>query len=150
MGSTQEIKDFYNKSYDALKQYATIYAQGYSGGSNKILRNFGIKPESILLGTGQLLLNQDSKRLRPKTLVITGFPKENLNHPYVKALREYWEPRFPNIGAVLNAYLLMRMLKTCLHEGLETIYVVAPHNDTDRYLYETLQKLPFVTINPQS
>ncbi len=150
MGSTQEIKDFYNKTYDTLKQYATIYAQGYSGGSNKILRNFGIKPESILLGTGQLLLNQESKRLRPKTMVITGFPKENLNHPYVKALREYWEPRFPNIGAVLNAYLLMRMLKTCLHEGLKTIYVAAPHNDTDRYLYETLQKLPFVTINPQS
>lgn len=150
MGSLPEIKDFYNTNYDQLKQYATLYAQGYSGGSNKIIRNFGIKPGSILLATSNLLLQQDNRRLKPKTLIITEFPHENPNHPYIKALCEYWQKQFPDIGSILNVYLLYRLIKTCLNDGLETVYVVAPHNDTDQYIYETLQKLPFLTNNTQS
>lgn len=150
MGSLQDIKDFYNANYDQLKQYASLYAQGYSGGSNKIIRNFGIKPESILLATSQLLLQQDSRRITPKTLVITGFPHENPHHPYTKALCSYWRERFPDIEAILDTYLLLRLLKTCLHDGLETIYVLAPTTDRDRYIYQTLQELPFLNSNPQT
>jgi DNA polymerase III epsilon subunit-like protein len=148
MGSLPEIKDFYNGNYDQLKQHASIYAQGYSGGSNKIMRNFGIKPENILLATSNLLLQQDNRRLAPKTLVITDFPHENPNHPYTKALCQYWQERFPDIGPILNVYLLYRLIKTCLHSGLETVYIAAPRNDTDRYICETLQKLPFFTKIP--
>jgi DNA polymerase III epsilon subunit-like protein len=150
MGSLPEIKDFYNSNYDALKQYASLYAQGYSGGSNKIMRNFGIKPESILLATNNLLLQQDGRRLKPKILIITEFPHENPNHPYTKALCQYWQDKFPHIQEILNVYLLYRMLKTCLHAGLETVYITAPRNDNDRYIHETLQKLPFLNNNPQT
>jgi len=145
MGSLPEIKNFYNDNYDNLKQYASLYAQGYSGGSNKIMRNFGIKPASILLATTNLLLQQSNRRLFPKTLVITEFPRENPNHPYTKALVEYWQEKFPDIGAILNAYLLYRLLRTCLHPGLERVYIPVLRNDNDRYIYETLQKLPFLT-----
>lgn len=150
MGNLQNIKEFYNTNYDNLKQYASLYAQGYSGGSNKIMRNFGIKSESILLVTNNLLLQQDHRRLKPKTLIITDFPQENPSHPYTKALCEYWESKFPNIRAILNLYLTFRVLKTCLHETLETVCITTPKGEAGEFVVETLQKLPFLNSNPQT
>lgn len=150
MGSLSQVKDFYNENYDNLKQFATIYAQGYSGGSNKIMRNFGIKPENILIATSNILIQQEGRRIKPKVLIITDYPHENMAHPYTKALAEYWRERFPDIESILDLYLLFRLLKSSLNEGLSTIYVPEPKNDRDRYIYKSLQELPFLNSSPQS
>ncbi len=150
MNSLSDIKELYNDHYDELKQYSNLYAQGYSGGTNKIVRNFGINPNSILLGTSNMLLGQSQRKLRAKVLVITDFPKENANHPYIKALEQYWKEQFPQIRGILNTYLMYRLLYVCWHEKLETVYVPQPSSEDDKFIFENIQKLPFLYTNPQS
>ena len=150
MGSLPEVKDFYNENYDNLKQFATIYAQGYSGGSNKIIRNFGIKADNILIATNSLLIQQEGRRIYPKTLIITDYPHENMSHPYTKALAEYWREQFPDIEAILDLYLLLKLLKTTLNKRLSIICMPHPRNNRERYIFQAIQKLSFLNSSPQS
>ena len=141
MPNPAEIKEFYNNHYRELKEHATIYAQGYSGGSNKMFRNFAIRDASILLATDQMMLRNSHRQLAMKTLLITELPRENLNHPYVKALYQYWQAEFPNIAELLDSFLLLSVLRMAYTDRLEHVYLHVDENSGNDFLKDVLKQL---------
>lgn len=119
----QSIKDFYDVSYQQIKKYGSIFAQGYSGGSNKMFRNFTISKKSLFIATDSFLLRTPYRKLHAKTVIITYLPQEKYQHPYMQALLNYWQGIFPNIKAihtVKNVHMLFKML---YNSELEHAYI---------------------------
>jgi len=142
-GSKAEVRQFYDNYYLELKQFAAVFAQSYSGGSNKILRNFGIRPASILLATPSFVIRSNFT-LALRTVIILNPPNVNFRHPYFQALRHYWEPILPNFAhlqAMLETYLLIQTIYTPQLEQVELFF------ESDSTLTD-LQKLPFWEISP--
>lgn len=104
------IKAFYNKYYPQLKEKAALFAQGYSGGGNKMFRNFSIKPNSILLVTAEFMEKQNYI-IPAKTIVFTGLPPVEASHPYVAALLLRWKESYPNLLTQLSHSKILAALK---------------------------------------
>lgn len=98
--SAVDIKEFYNNYYKQIKQKASLFAQGYSGGGNKMFRNFSINPKSVLLVTADFMAKQNYL-ITSETIVFTGLPQLETNHPYIKALISHWESKHPELGTIL-------------------------------------------------
>ncbi len=59
--SLSSIKSFYDENYKILQEKYKVWAQGYSGGNQKIFNNFALKPESILFSTPQFMAKARGK-----------------------------------------------------------------------------------------
>ncbi len=139
--SKAEVREFYDQHYFALKQFAAVFAQSYSGGSNKILRNFAIRSTSILLAT-PLFVARSPRPLEVRTAVVLGLPKVKQEHPYVQALHRHWQSKFPNfleLQVLLEIYLLLQAVYT---PRLERFYLFSD----DKTITAKLQELPFFVV----
>lgn len=94
------IKSFYNSFYPQLKEKAALFAQGYSGGGNKMFRNFSIREESILLITAEFMAKQNYV-IPAKTIVFTAPPQIETKHPYIAALLAKWQDKYPKLENIL-------------------------------------------------
>lgn len=83
------VKEFYNAHYPKIKESAALFAQGYSGGGNKMFRNFSIKENSVLLVTADFMAKQNYK-ISAQTLIFTGLPNVERDHPYTSAVIKHW------------------------------------------------------------
>jgi exonuclease len=134
-----EARDFYDRNYSHLKSFAQVFAQGYSGGSNKILRNFGIRPASILIATGNFII-RNGRPLGAKTLIIQGLPQLDREHPYLQALNRYWQDKIPNfmeLQEILRLYLLAQLVYS---PSLERVYLFSPK------AFGLMEQLPFFKL----
>ncbi len=126
--SLAEIKEFYRQYHEELNKLGVVYAQGYSGGTNKIVRNFGIRPHSILIVTHEFLAQAPLRALFPKRLIVGNFGVGNGNHPYTQALERYYGAELgTNLATIRSLLTLEGLLKRVYHENLEKIefYTVA-------------------------
>lgn len=142
-----DIKEFYKIYYGELKQNHAVFAQGYSGGINKMLRNFGIRP-GILLVTPGLLVRSTVPQLEVKSLIWSDFSLQQQNkHPYEQALAERWHG--PTSFAVLrNLQNLTAILRLCHSNQLETITMgVHGMGDADKQtLKDSLSAIPYLIL----
>lgn len=104
------VKSFYNDHYNKIKESAALFAQGYSGGGNKMFRNFSIREQSILLVTAEFMAKQNYI-IPAKTIVFTGQPKVETTHPYIAALLLRWQSAFPNLEILLSMAKVLAVLK---------------------------------------
>lgn len=104
------VKAFYDNHYIDVKKSAALFAQGYSGGGNKMFRNFSIKPNSILLATPQFISKQ-KYGLKARTIIFTDLPNVNLTHPYTQALINRWQEKYPNFERLLANSLAIEVIK---------------------------------------
>lgn len=88
------IKEFYKEYHVSLNEIAVLYAQGYSGGSNKIIRNFGIREKSLLLVTHEFLSQVPYNSIKAKNLRIIDLEPENFLHPYSLTLKSVYMTKF--------------------------------------------------------
>lgn len=95
------IKEFYNIYYPQIKKKAALFAQGYSGGGNKMFRNFSINKNSILLVTADFMGKQNYS-IPAKTIIFAGLPMVEPNHPYTAALISYWKSKHPELESLLS------------------------------------------------
>ncbi len=105
-----DVKNFYNSHYQKLKERSAVFAQSYSGGGNKMFRNFNIKQNSILLATFEFIAKQ-KYTLAPKRVIFAGQPDIDITHPYVEALSKHWAPKFPDFAGLLEANRKIEVLK---------------------------------------
>ncbi len=126
--SPSAVKLFYDAHYNALKNEGRVFAQGYSGGSNKILRNFAINKASILLATPDFLVRQQTI-LKPKTVVISGLPEVNAKHPYTKALAEYWIKEFPEFMKLQNRQRFYQLMHSVWGTPFSHLYLFSTDFD---------------------
>ncbi len=117
-GSQAMVKDFFEANYLNFQNYAFLLNQGLSGGSNKLLRNFSIHTNSLLLATDRFIIkhlsshgtNHTVENLEAKTLVLTKLPFEQFTHPYAQALLATFENPFEEYTLPRTIYGLHRLL----------------------------------------
>lgn len=81
--SLASIKSFYDENYKRLQEKYKVWAQGYSGGNQKIFNNFALKPESILFSTPQFMAKARGK-INIKHLYWLEFGKsDDLSHYFM-------------------------------------------------------------------
>jgi DNA polymerase III epsilon subunit-like protein len=93
---TNHVKEFYNDNYIRIKEKSALFAQGYSGGGNKMFRNFSIRENSMLLVTADFMAKQNYK-IPAQTLIFTAPPSVETNHPYTAALIRHWAGRHADL-----------------------------------------------------
>lgn len=131
-GSPTQVREFYEANYQNLKSASSLQVQNNSGGSNKILRNFSINNNGLLLCTDKFILksltNQNPvetvNRLAVKTLVIGRLPFEQFTHPYQEALGQSFPNAFEDYGlprALFNFHSLIKFFYT---PELMDIYII--------------------------
>jgi len=91
-----DVKSFYNAHYSEIKEKAALFAQGYSGGGNKMFRNFSIKENSVLLVTADFMAKQNYK-ISAQTIIFTNIPGVEKDHPYTSAILKHWENKHSDL-----------------------------------------------------
>jgi hypothetical protein len=130
-GTTSQVKDFYNKNFIKLKEQASVLAQNSSGGSNKLLRNFEINPNSLLIATDKFIIKNLSsgngyvgiEQLPVKTLVLCHLPFEQFTHPYQEALAAKYSNSFEDFALPRAIYNFHSILKFFNTENLANVYI---------------------------
>ncbi len=120
MPSPLDVKEFYNSYYPQIKEKASLFAQGYSGGGNKMFRNFSINSNSILLLTADFMAKQNYT-IPAKTIIFSGQPMLDETHPYTAALLKHWQERHPNLRNVLVAAKMNAALKKVKQDDKITV-----------------------------
>ncbi len=134
-----EVKDFYNENYEMLKKYTNVFAQGYSGGGNKMFRNFGIRSSSILLVTEDFLFNNRLHHLTVKTIWFQHWFSANQNHPYQQALYEHWHKIYPEFNLLQQVLRFFSCVQMGFPAKLVNIYLVL--NELDEKQVDILKNL---------
>ncbi len=104
------VKQFYNDHYQQLKKSAAVFAQGYSGGGNKMFRNFSLRKQSILVATADFIARQNHN-LSVRTVLFVEPPPLELTHPYIQALIIHWQEQYPQLSTLLVQAKLVEVLK---------------------------------------
>ena len=117
LGNAGAVKDFYHKHHADLQSQAFVLAQMGSG-SSRLLRNFAIHKESLLLAAGRFILKSLSAQgagaslggLTVKTLVIASLPFDQFKHPYLDAVSKQFNNPFEEFSlpkAILNLHQII-------------------------------------------
>lgn len=104
------VKDFYNQHYIEIKKGAALFAQGYSGGGNKMFRNFSINENSVLVLTADFMAKQNYA-ISAKTIIFAEMPSIDAQHPYTAALLNHWQHRYADLESVLSTAKFFSVLK---------------------------------------
>lgn len=134
MGSQLTVKEFYEKNYSDLKEFSFLLAQSTSGGVNKLINNFEIHENSLLLATEKMILKyitsdataSGKDTLEVKTLVLTKLPFELYSHPYQEALASQFENSFTEFSlprALINFHRIFEFFNTSI---LRNLYITDP------------------------
>jgi len=131
-GSSLQVRQFYDINYQELKQRASVLAQNNSGGSNKIFRNFGINPKSIMLVIDKFILKHLSgqsavepvNQLAVKTLIICRLPFEQFTHPYQEAVSAALPNAFEDYAMPRALYNFHSLIKFFYTPELKDIYII--------------------------
>ncbi len=119
----EQIKEFYRAFHTELNALGVIYAQGYSGGSNKIVRNFGLRQQSMLIVTHEFLAAVPKGALKPVTVILSGLSKLDSAHPYAQALEKHYDSDLIEDFATLRAVQVFeQMVSRSYHPGLQKLY----------------------------
>lgn len=104
------VKNFYNAHYSEIKENAALFAQGYSGGGNKMFRNFSIRENSILLVTAEFMAKQNYK-ISAQTMIFTSTPGIEKDHPYTSAILKHWESKHEDLVFTFQSAKIIFALK---------------------------------------
>jgi hypothetical protein len=80
--------------------FANVYAEKYSGGTNKLFRNYSLRENSILMVTADTLIKAKNHQVGLQTAIIVNIEASPSSHPYESALERYWQERFPNFSSM--------------------------------------------------
>lgn len=123
MPNLEGVKEFYRLYFNEMNKLGVVYAQGYSGGSNKIVRNFGLRPNSVLLVTHEFLASVSHGAIKPATVIVTGLDEVESAHPYALALQKRYGIELGESYPVIRAMQIFEQLIIRLNlSQLDSIY----------------------------
>ncbi len=148
MPSQASIKEFYEPNFRELQKRFKVLAQGFSGGATKMLDNFLINDNSLLVVTDKFISKQQHKKLHVKNLIITRLPFDQFTHPLFAAQAQKYKNQFIEFNIPRALYNFHSLVRFFYGEGLERIYITDPkiRKDYGRYFLEYLSSLSFVEI----
>jgi len=123
LSSSLQVKTFYHQYHEALQKTAFVLAQSGSAGGSRILRNFSIHKESLLLASDKFILKSligkgagaFLRSLPVKTLVLGHLPFEQFKHPYLEAVSRQFTDPFEDFSlprALINLHQIIKFFYT--------------------------------------
>ncbi|MHB8870890.1 MAG: exonuclease domain-containing protein [Candidatus Doudnabacteria bacterium] len=148
MPSSSALRAFYEANFKKLQEKYKVAAQSYSGGSNKLLENFSIHSNGLLIVTDNFILKQSAKRIKVRDVVMTRLPFEQFNHPLFAAQAEKYPNQFIDFNIPRALHNFHSIIRFFFSSDLERIYILDQkiHKDYGKYFVEYLKSLPFVDI----
>lgn len=148
MPNMTSLRNFYENNFKELQERYKVWAQSYSGGTNKLLENFSINENSLLITTDTFILRQVGKNLIVKSLIMTRLPFEQFTHPLFAAQAEKYENQFTDFNIPRALYNFHSLIRFFYGLDLERVYILDQkiHKDYGKYFLEYLESLPFVEI----
>jgi DNA polymerase III epsilon subunit-like protein len=142
------LKAFYEANFKLLGEKFKVSAQSYSGGTNKLLDNFGHNENSLLIATDYFILKQHHRRLKVKSLILTRIPFEQFNHPLFAAQAERYPNQFIDFNIPRALYNFHSLIRFFYSQDLEKIYLLDQkvHKEYGSFFIDYLKSLPFVEI----
>ncbi len=142
------LRAFYEENFKVLGEKFKVAAQSYSGGTNKLLNNFGINDNALLIATDYFILKQQQRTLNVKTLILTRIPFEMFTHPLFAAQAERYPNQFIDFNIPRALYNFHSLIKFFYSQNLEKIYILDQkiHKEYGKYFIDYLKSLPFVEI----
>ncbi|MEK7075615.1 MAG: hypothetical protein AAB948_02385, partial [Patescibacteria group bacterium] len=116
--------------------------------SNKLLENFSIHSNGLLIVTDNFILKQSAKRIKVRDVVMTRLPFEQFNHPLFAAQAEKYPNQFIDFNIPRALHNFHSIIRFFFSTDLERIYILDQkiHKDYGKYFVEYLKSLPFVDI----
>lgn len=148
MPSVSSLRNFYEPNFVELKNKYKVWAQSYSGGTNKILENFGSQENSVLIVTDNFINKQVGRNLKVKSLILTRIPFEQFTHPLFAAQAEKYENKFLDFNIPRALYNFHTLIRFFFSDDLQEIYIMDPkiHKEYGKYFLDYLKSIPFVDI----
>ena len=133
----ESLKSFYESFYSELRAAGNVFALGFNGGPNKLLGNFILKRQSILIATVEFLAKHAAKQLSPASLIFASLPGiEHSEHPYLKALGK----QFPGGEAAFDALLfkeqLHKVMQCTFSPTLRNVYMFGATDELSSLVIE--------------
>ena len=149
LGNQAAVKNFYEPNFLELQKKYKVFVQGFSGSTTKMLENFSIAENSLLVATDKFVLKNAGKHLKVKTLVITRLPFEQFSHPLNMAQAAKYENAFLEYNIPRALHNFHQIISFFYSDQLEKIYIVDQKikKEYGKYFIEYLKKLPFVEIS---
>ena len=146
--SSAALRDFYEAEYRNLQEKYKVYAQSYSGGTNKILDNFSINENSLFIATDRFVLRQSQRKLKVKNLIITRLPFEQFNHPLFAVQAARYQNQFIDFNIPRALYNFHTIINFFYSDELKNIYILDAKikKEYGKYFLDYLKSLPFVRI----
>lgn len=145
--SYKYIKDFYDAHYFELRKSTAIFAEGYSGGVNKMFYNFNSVNNGLLIITANLALKHTKQSINAKTLILSDFPAESGQNLYAAAVEKHMLPRVPEIGSLRVLQNLHKILHSFYSPSLAEVYLYNQAKTPDSKLVRNyLNTLNFAEI----
>ncbi len=114
-----QVDELQRLLYGHLPEGVHLQVQSSAGGTNKLVRNFGIHREVVLLATAKTLLRLSEAHagthLPAATLVVASLPFEQFTHPLQRAIAARFQNPFEEISlpkAVHNVCRLVEFFTT--------------------------------------
>lgn len=156
-GSQMGVKGFYEEYYAQMQEYAFLFTQSASGGSNKIFNNFKIYEESILLVTNKFVLKYlenplaQVRGINVKTLVVNHLPFDVFTHPYQKAVSNLFENPFLEYSLPRAVYNFHKVLGFFLNPSLENLYIADSKTSKDYFwvFKDYLEAIPAIKLKSE-
>ena len=148
LANQSAVKNFYEPNFLELQKKYKVFVQGFSGSTTKMLENFSIAENSLLIATDKFVLKNAGKHLKVKTLVITRLPFEQFSHPLNMAQAAKYENAFLEYNIPRALHNFHQIISFFYSDQLEKVYIVDPkiRKEYGKYFIEYLKKLPFVEI----
>ncbi len=146
--NSSSLKTFYEANYQKLGNKFKVAAQNYSGGTNKLLDNFSINENGLLIATDYFILKQQNRKIRVKTLIMSRIPFEQFNHPLFAAQAEKYQNQFIDFNIPRALYNFHSLIKFFYSQDLEKIYLLDQKifKEYGKFFLDYLNSLPFVEV----
>lgn len=144
----RSLKDYYDTNFEVLKTKGVVFAQGLTGGTTKLLRNFALRENSLLLTTHDFINRVAPVGLVVSHAVLIGWPVAVVtDHPYLRAQADHYAPGSKEFSNVLSWYRLHLILEAFVTPQMKTVTLVAPPSENDALFMKYLEKLPNFQIH---
>lgn len=126
-----EIKAFYERNYKLIVGEKTFFAEGYSGGINKMFNNFQASASSILLISTNLAEKIARRGVLAEEIQIFALPQKRSSDIYGQAVLAHLEEILPN-AADLRDLLVFHKIVLCFYTEKLALISVFIEEEADR------------------
>lgn len=137
--SSAAARDYFESSGLTLRQKATVFMHRYSGGLGKIMKNFGLREESVLIATPELLAASPVSLSANAIFYMDGGSAPDISHPYDLQLAKYMKVSDSVAANLQWKRLHLRTMANINFDSLRKVYVVDTKNGRTEQFFAQLK-----------